>query len=67
MSKAMAESIVCRVFEGTREEDDVFHQALEIVGMSRQQFRFLRREARKCERRQPRFMINTPTGSGKRQ
>jgi len=65
MSKAMAQSIVCRVFEGLREVDEFFYQALVIVGMTPQQFLHLRKEVKKCERRQPAFVLCTPTGSGR--
>ena len=66
MDKKMCESIVCRVFEGVRKADAAFYRALEILGLSRKQFWSLRREARKMERGQPRFVLATPTGSGKR-
>lgn len=66
MDKQMCETIVCRVFEGVRKADAVFYRALEILGMSRKQFWALRREARKVERGQPRFVLATPTGSGRR-
>lgn len=65
MSKSMAESIVCRVFEGLRQVDDFFYQALAIVGMTPQQFFQLREELKKCERRRPAFVLCTPTGSGR--
>ena len=65
MTRSMCRGIVARVFEGVRAADDAFYEALEVLGMSRRQFWFLRREAKKCERREPRFVLSTPTGSGK--
>lgn len=65
MDKQMCQTVVCRVFEGVRKADAVFYRALDILGMSRKQFWNLRREARKMERHQPRFVLATPTGSGK--
>lgn len=65
MSREIAQSIVCRVFEGLREVDEFFYEALAIVGMTHQQFFCLRNEVKKCERRKPAFVLCTPTGSGK--
>lgn len=65
LTKAVAQSIFVRVFEGERAPDNFFHEALQLLGISRSHFYFMKREARKCERGRPAFVLCTPTGSGR--
>lgn len=65
LTRTMAASIVARVFEGEREPDDFFKQSLKMLGIPLKRFYALRREARKCERGRPAFVLCTPTGAGR--
>jgi len=65
LDRQMARSLMCRVFEGERAPDSFFHEALQLFGISKQRFYFMKREARKCEKGRPAFVLCTPTGSGR--
>lgn len=65
MSRELASVILWGVFEGTRDIDEMFDEALNVVGMTAKQFFAFRKAARSCDRRQPRFVLCTPTGSGR--
>jgi len=66
LSKAEAKVIVGNTWSGKRFEDKFFLSALAVLGISRRQFASLKGECHSLERRQPRFVLSTPTGSGKR-
>lgn len=67
MNGAEARTVFCRVWEGTRQPDQFFDQALSQLGISRSDFNSFRTQARRAGGHVfPPNMLLAPIGSGKR-
>ncbi len=66
MSNMTAQAVVLQVWNGARKEDNVFHAALKILGITPETYRRLKREMGKLWGKFPRNLILTPTSVGKR-
>jgi hypothetical protein len=62
LSKTQAQAVVCAAFEGRRPEDEILAHALELCGITRARFVYLRGEMRKTAVGRDRLCVLTPTG-----
>jgi len=66
ITREMATLVFNAVWEGTRQKDHFFQEALQIHGVTEEEFDRLRGEARKQERQISRLVVFAPMGSGRR-
>lgn len=66
MDRATAQTVVLAVWNGEREIDQVFSEALRLMGIEEKKFQEWRNAARNTEGHFPRRFVLTPTSAGKR-